>query len=250
MSRTWRSRLAASVLAGVCAGAGGVCADEYVLDDGSGGFTIGPSDFDAMVIWGNYFDAMPQCEWITTIRVSFPSGLPAGTPVTLIVFDDRDDDLDPTNAVPRALASGVTVETGPQEFADFPVRPARVEGGFFVAAAVHARQRQAVARMDQDTLGVRSWLFFDDGLQLKLGEAPFILRMDESPFRGTWLVRAIGDADGCAADLDGDGAATFFDFLVFQNAFAAGDLLADFDVNGALTFFDFLAFQEVFGAGC
>src|SRR5690606_38789208 len=96
---------------------------EYLLDDGSGGFAIGPSEFDAMMMWGNYFEAEPGAEWITTIRVSFPSGLPVGTPVTLVVFDDPDDDLDPTNAIPLALASGRSVPTGPQEFVDFRVRP-------------------------------------------------------------------------------------------------------------------------------
>lgn len=237
-----------TLLAALCAAP--APAQQYILDDGSGGFTIGPSEFDATVIWGNYFDADPAYPWITTIRVSFPSSLPAGTPVALVVFDDPDDDLDPANAVPVALASGVSVETGPQEFADYPVRPAYVEGGFFIAAVVEAQQRQAVARMDQDTLGVRSWLFFNGELDLDLGASPFILRMDESPFRGTWMVRAVGEASGCAVDLDGDGAATFFDFVAFQNAFAAGDLLADFDVDGVLTFFDFLAYQTAFSAGC
>src|SRR5690606_10754205 len=54
----------------------------------------------------------------------------------------------------------------------------------------------------------------------------------------------------CRADLDGDGELTFFDFLAFQNLFAAGDLRADFDGDGELTFFDFLAFQSEFAAGC
>jgi hypothetical protein len=54
----------------------------------------------------------------------------------------------------------------------------------------------------------------------------------------------------CRADLDGDGELTFFDFLAFQNLFAAGDLRADFDGDGVLTFFDFLAFQNEFAAGC
>jgi hypothetical protein len=60
----------------------------------------------------------------------------------------------------------------------------------------------------------------------------------------------IGDGAGCRPDLDGDGELTFFDFLMFQNLFAAGDLRADFDGDGALTFFDFLAFQNEFAAGC
>ncbi|MFI4883113.1 MAG: GC-type dockerin domain-anchored protein, partial [Phycisphaerales bacterium JB064] len=54
----------------------------------------------------------------------------------------------------------------------------------------------------------------------------------------------------CRADLDGDGQLTIFDFLAFQNAFDAGDLVADFDGDGELTLFDFLAFQNEFDAGC
>ncbi len=62
----------------------------------------------------------------------------------------------------------------------------------------------------------------------------------------------IYDIGGCACrpDLDGDGALTFFDFLAFQNLFAAGDPRADFDGSGTLDFFDFLAFQNAFAAGC
>ena len=54
----------------------------------------------------------------------------------------------------------------------------------------------------------------------------------------------------CRADIDGDGQLTLFDFLEFQNLFAAGDLRADFDGDGQLTLFDFLEFQNLFAAGC
>lgn len=54
----------------------------------------------------------------------------------------------------------------------------------------------------------------------------------------------------CRADLDGDGALTFFDFLSFQNLFSLDDLRADFAPDGSLDFFDFLAFQNAFSAGC
>ncbi|NRA56500.1 MAG: VCBS repeat-containing protein [Phycisphaerales bacterium] len=54
----------------------------------------------------------------------------------------------------------------------------------------------------------------------------------------------------CAADLDGDGRLTLFDFLAFQNIFDAGDPRADFDGDGRLTLFDFLAFQNAFDSGC
>jgi hypothetical protein len=60
----------------------------------------------------------------------------------------------------------------------------------------------------------------------------------------------IDAVSGCRADLDGDGELTFFDFLTFQDLFAAGDLKADFTGDGELDFFDFLAFQDEFAAGC
>ena len=60
----------------------------------------------------------------------------------------------------------------------------------------------------------------------------------------------LGRDTACAADFDGDGELTLFDFLAFQNAFDAGDASADFDGDGSLTLFDFLAFQNAFDAGC
>lgn len=54
----------------------------------------------------------------------------------------------------------------------------------------------------------------------------------------------------CTADFDGSGELDVFDFLAFQTAFDAGDLLADFDGDGSLTIFDFLAFSNAFEDGC
>ena len=59
-----------------------------------------------------------------------------------------------------------------------------------------------------------------------------------------------GGGTACRADIDGDGSLTIFDFLAFQNLFAAGDLRADFDGDGQFTIFDFLTFQNEFAAGC
>ena len=196
---------------------------DYRLDDGSGGFTIGPSEFDAVVTWGNYFSGDAGCAWLTEVSVSFPGSLPVGTPITVIVYADPDGDGDPTNSTVLSAASHESEATSTSTFATYSIRPTNVgEGGFFVAIAAFVPQRQAVARMDQDTLGVNSWLFYDGDLLTDLGAAPFILRMSDSPFNGTWMVRAVAGAQGCEADLDGDGAATNFDFLAFQNAFAAG----------------------------
>jgi hypothetical protein len=54
----------------------------------------------------------------------------------------------------------------------------------------------------------------------------------------------------CYADCDESGGLDFFDFLCFQDAFAAGEEYADCDRSGDLDFFDFLCFQNEFAAGC
>lgn len=54
----------------------------------------------------------------------------------------------------------------------------------------------------------------------------------------------------CEADLDFDGELTLFDFILFSDLFARGDLRADLDGDGVLTIKDFLTFQGFFDFGC
>ncbi|MEQ8317614.1 MAG: GC-type dockerin domain-anchored protein [Phycisphaerales bacterium] len=54
----------------------------------------------------------------------------------------------------------------------------------------------------------------------------------------------------CPADLDGDGEATVFDFLEFQNLFDASDPRADVFFDGRLDLFDFLEFFNQFEHAC
>lgn len=49
---------------------------------------------------------------------------------------------------------------------------------------------------------------------------------------------------------NGTGGLEFFDFLCFQDLFAAGAPAADCDGDGDLTLFDFLCYQDLFIAGC
>ncbi len=74
---------------------------------------------------------------------------------------------------------------------------------------------------------------------------------DFHPTPKEWAFELYGVVDlDCAADLDGDGALTIFDFLAFQTLFDARDPVADFDGDGSFTIFDFLAFQTAFDRGC
>lgn len=60
-------------------------------------------------------------------------------------------------------------------------------------------------------------------------------------------------ADGgevCRADYDRNGELDIFDFIAFQNDFAAMNPKADFDGNGRFEIWDFLLFLNAFAAGC
>ncbi len=71
-----------------------------------------------------------------------------------------------------------------------------------------------------------------------------------NPFNAPRAHGQLFDLGGCYADCDRSGGLDFFDFLCFQNQFAAGDPAADCDGSGELDFFDFLCFQNAFAAGC
>ncbi len=94
-----------------------------------------------------------------------------------------------------------------------------------------------------------------EGLTLDGGVAYFIVHTgfdigDEGPYQaqvsGPGAVRIFT----CYADLNGDSQLDIFDFLEFQNLFAAGDDQADCNDDGTLDLFDFLCFQNAFDAGC
>ena len=88
----------------------------------------------------------------------------------------------------------------------------------------------------------------DDGRDDLIGGGPDIQQFGRPS--GQAYVLYGRDLFRCAADLDGDGDLTLFDFLEFQSLFDAGDVRADFDGDGDLTLFDFLAYQNAFAAGC
>ncbi|MCA9251652.1 MAG: PEP-CTERM sorting domain-containing protein [Phycisphaerales bacterium] len=165
----------------------------YVLDDGSGAYNIGPSQFDAQLLWGNYFDATPGAETITEISVSLSTSVPVGAPISILLFDDPTDDLDPTDADLLARTDTITVAPAFNEFQTFDIPDAAVSGGFFVAVMMDLQQGQIAAHMDDSNDLGRSWLFFDGEINLDdLGSSPLYYNMASTPFNGTWMIRATG----------------------------------------------------------
>jgi len=230
---------------------------EYLLDDGSGTFTIGPSQFDANMIWMNSFEAVSGGELIERVRVSFGgiednNGMMGSTEVRIGILNDPTDDHDPSDAVLVGSGVGTWVSAGFSEFLEFEVEPTVVEGVFYIAVEMDILQRANPARMDPDSVsgGAQSWLFYHDGMNLDdVGSSLFVLRMSDSPFLGAWMIRGVGSSM-CPADLTGDGVLDFFDVSAFLSAFAAQETCGDVNGDGAFDFFDIAAFLNLYAEGC
>ncbi len=178
----------------------------HAYDDGVANITLGPprsfAEFgDIDMLWGNYFFTDGQDEFITS--VSFGLGdLSEGNNVSIWIFDDPDDDADPTNAVPVFSAQTTGMNLG-FDFNVFETTPTLVQGGFFVAIGHLAvltmpggePDYPSPARFDPDGRPDRSWFFYDDDIpENDLASSGFVQRMDGPfvPIQGAFAVRAVG----------------------------------------------------------
>lgn len=236
---------------------------EYRLDDGTGNFTIGPSQFNANMTWLNTFQAQAGRERITRVSVSFGNifdnnGVPGSDAVTVAVLNDPNNDGNPSDAVLLATGTGTWTAQASNTFLHFDLdTDAVVEGTFFVAVMMDVLQRANPARMDPQGqgAGALSWLFYNPEPNLEdLGSSPFILRMADSPFIGAWMIRAEGTSPAvpCVPDLAAPfGVLNFFDLAEYLSRYNAGDASADLAAPfGVINFFDLAAYLDLFNAGC
>lgn len=196
-----------SVLAAVCAlGPIFSSAQTFQYDDGISNITLGPprsfeqfGDID--MLWGNYFVADEPGFIIETVSVGL-GDLSAGGAISIWIFDDLDNDLDPTNAVPIFNTSLNAADTG-FSFLDVEIDPTVVQGGFFVAVGHLAvltgsgstADYPAPARFDPDARADRSWFFYDSDIpENDLASSGFFTRMDgpQVPIGGAFAIRATG----------------------------------------------------------
>lgn len=234
---------------------------QYVLDDGSGNVNVGPpSAFDADMLWGNYFTAVQGGEQIIELRVGLGTSYPRDEfgnllPLTLYLFDDPDNDGDPTNAIPVASTTIIPTVFTQTGFNSAPITPTTVQGGFFVAARVFADGGvDRPARLDpQQTGGENAWLFYSDEINPDdLGASPFFTTMNDPefvPIFGVWMVRAVGQPAPPCADLSGDGVVNLTDLNIVLANFGAGDG-GDINGDGQTNLTDLNAVLASFGSAC
>ncbi|MDF1868952.1 MAG: hypothetical protein P1U30_01075 [Phycisphaerales bacterium] len=178
-------------------------ANVYSYDDGGSHVTLGPprsfeqyGDID--MLWGNYFQTQDATEEITSI--SFELGrLSENNQVTVRIYQDSDNDFDPTNATNIYSTVIDNPMTGGGELNIVDIANLEVSGGFFVtvshlAELVYDDEGQpgysSPARYDTDGRADRSWFYY--GSYGDLPNAGYHTRMDgpDVPFGGAFAIRA------------------------------------------------------------
>ncbi len=171
----------------------------YAAEDG-GTSDSSLSQFDANATWGNYFFAQPGFERISAIQVAFARNFAdAGRSVELLVYDDADNDGDPTNATLVSRTTAGAILTADGEPAEYAINAVDISGGFFIAINMDALQGEPVFRSDFNLLdpdftpSTTSWTFYNPvgTPQLDLGSSLFVGFNGDFGL-GTWVVRAVG----------------------------------------------------------
>lgn len=191
-------------LAGIIGCASGhAFANNYSYDDGGSFTTLGPprsfeqyGDID--MLWGNYFHTQDSTEYVTSLEFEL-GRLSENNQVTLWIFDDVDNDNDPTNANEVFSMTLDNPMTGFDGTNVVDIASTAVSGGFFVAIS-HLSELvyddegdpgySSPARYDTDARADRSWFYY--GSFGDLDDAGYHTRMDgpDVPFGGAFAIRA------------------------------------------------------------
>jgi hypothetical protein len=259
-------RVVAGALVQVSARGTGLLPREFVLADLTGdGFDelVGTTGSNVSVIGnqGGTFAPGPGCgagEYFMNFNVAFQSrGDPDPVFQLRDLFDDWRNDLVGYADAVRTDASWATSSTvGPGQTARIRMFVKDWQGDL----ATLSTATPIVTATGTPTVDVAEPFFVGNGWTIDVtprpdsqpGLAEISITIDDAGVRPVTVMPSLvlNVIERCYADLDGDGELTIFDFLVFQNAFDAGDPIADCDGSGALDIFDFLCFQNAFGAGC
>lgn len=180
----------------------------YQVDDGTIenglGLTAGGD-----IWWANAFTAVAGGESIEEIRIAFNSNsVNAGQAFSVHVYEDSDDDGDPTTGTLTLLASAnaTVADASGETFQSIAVGPATISGGFFVAAVMTHTSGQYPAAMDETSSQGQSWIggastgAMDPGDPIGTSSAVAVQLADSLGFPCNWALRAVsGGAAG--ADL-------------------------------------------------
>lgn len=170
----------------------------YQLDDGSSENAVGINTPNELM-WLNAFQVAAGANIITSISSAVASG-PPETPARFILYDDPDNDGDPSNAVFLTEASGILTNPEEDVFSTVQIEPTEVRGVFFVAVLIEEDPSVNAFPMPVDqSSGTQqaSWAVSNIGFgtfdlfNLANNSLPPLL-IDEAGLPGNWLLRADG----------------------------------------------------------
>ncbi len=159
------------------------------------------------ILWMN---RVPCGQTVTEIQAAFGAGFSAtniadGTNVRLAVWDDQDQDGDPSNAVLLTEFTGVVAQSGTDQFNSFPVNPpVTATGTAWIGAAVTNPADIDVAPLDTDwwdhTGGLQSWVAINNTAPVQPIDFTNMTIADLPPTpievvaTGVWMLRAVTDS--------------------------------------------------------
>ena len=205
---------------------------------------------------------------ITTIRIRNPLAIATGFAVG--EFSSAPADVDCGGWTPFAFSDSGSVVNVPITVTD-SCNLLRITDGYLAGDRFNVRVRQGATVVRSFMTSIPESLGGGIGANFEaayadpqwssgatvLAPGNYMVQVSaiETPFGSGEAALSLVAADPCGfgqcqADFNGDGFVNIFDFLEFQNVFAAQGDCADIDGDGSLTLFDFLAFQNLFDAGC
>jgi hypothetical protein len=241
----------------------------YQYDDGTGS-NVGPGGpgTPGNFVWGNVFEVQNGASEITAIQVAVGAALPDAA-LTVLLYDDVNDDGNPDDGVLLAAQSFEPVATQSNTFTEVAITPTRVTGRFFVACSAHVDGTFAsyTARQDLQSgqvFGANAFLYWGRDFN-PITFSGYSNRVQRTGVAAV-MVRAVGrvPAPPCPADIGStggapgsDGVLDNNDFVVFIDRFFAHAPGADVGStggvhgsDGAWDNNDFIVFIDQFFAGC
>lgn len=134
---------------------------EYTHDDGSSESNIGLISGGG-ILWQHAFNAVGGSDVITTISTAYGTPgfpIPAGAPVTIGIWNDPTNDLDPTDAVLLWSSTTVSSNENTDILNDYAVPNVPVNGVFFIGVLCEHPVGQYPASRDTGTAALgRAWV--------------------------------------------------------------------------------------------
>ena len=145
-------------------GGGGIAANEYMIDDGTGETNLAWNAANGGdLVFLNQFNVIGGFETLTAINIAWGTGA-GGSPATILVFDDPDNDGSPVDVTPADVlfSLGIVTGAGPTDvftsYATAPTALGAVGDSFFIGGYSSTPPAEFPARIDLTTQVGRSWV--------------------------------------------------------------------------------------------